>query len=685
MALHPTLKWLLPLLAIACAICWLSATVSAAALPDEDEEDAPWPHGAPSASYNLFTTRVDISWAAVAGAQRYQIQWSKNDGTHNVALTTVAAPATSHSVAHVGGVFTDGEWLFSVRADDGGWSPLARVTVSVLPPQIRVRSSLNPCVTNMPPTLSWKVSNGIPPYTVWVEGKRMSAGQTSVELTCGALPSGSNPAGAQPVKTFQGQVVDSRGLTTVWLNTVKLVAPARPSTPTTLRGVSVSKAVRLGWTASAAAPPLSAYELQYQAQAWNESDWPGSWTVISETIDAGATSFLHAGLDPDRRYRYRLRASNSVGASDWSPIFPADGVQPKPGAPTLSAQTAASGSVKLTWEAGPASTTRREYRHRRTGADWDAWTEIADASGATTSHKVSGLTEDARYSFQLRAANAGGAGLPSVAVTVVAGLTPTVPSDRETLLYDILDSSGGATRPGSYAFLTDSSDMTNGATTFAQVSSASALLLNTRGYQSRDYANALATVQVGDRVTWFPYSRCWYHFRIAELLSNPAAPTRKLVRIVLETERACGSTTTALGDRSVLDMVRDKVTWFEWNESPPSAPDIGPDGIRILPDRYPVEGGHTYRLTGWSSPTSIVIDVPPGMRLTKVAVAWQSGGYLIASYEDEASGRILALDPFAGSVIWIDDQPHKGQEEAPAEEVARLEAIAASVREIPLP
>ena len=209
-----------------------------------------------------------------------------------------------------------------------------------------------------------------------------------------------------------------------------------------------------------------------------------------------------------------------------------------PVAPTLSAATTASGSIALSWSAGPASTTRWEYRQQPEGGAWGPWTEIAGSDASPTSHTVTGLNEDVRYSFQLRAITAGDASPPSATTSAVAGLTPTVPSDRKPLFYDDPDSDGGATQPGSYAFLTDADDLTSGATTFADVSGAVALLLNASGYAGRDYADAdvLATVQSGERITWRFSSNCWYSYRVVQVLTDPPAPARKLFKIALDSE-----------------------------------------------------------------------------------------------------------------------------------------------------
>ena len=355
-----------------------------------------------------------------------------------------------------------------------------------------------------------------------------------------------------------------------------------------------------------------------------------------------------------------------------------------PGAPTLSAQTAASGSVALSWSAeSTTGVTHWEYRQRQGDGVWGAWTRIAGSDAATTEHSVSGLTEDARYSFHLRPVCGNVAGPRSATVRAVAGLTPTTKSsDYEELFYDHIDSAGGATQHGSYAFLTDASDITSGTTTFAQVSNATALLVNTRGYRDRDYTSNFAAIQDGEHFTWHSTTGCWYHFRVTSVLPDPPGSMRKLLRIALETEDPC----TYMADSvSHFNSRRDGRASLVWNSIPPNEPKIGPDGIRIIPFGYRVEGGHTYRLTILGQPTPFVIDVPVGMSLIDFGGFVPSDGPFMISYEDVVSDATLFMDPYdIESAVYFKfiDGVH---EELHPDLVATFEAILASHREAPLP
>ena len=534
------------------------------------------------------------------------------------------------------------------------------------------------CLETAQMELVWHISGGVPPYTRTLDGQAIEAEAGSAVVTCGPSTADPTPGLEQ---TFKGAVIDGRGVTAEDDLRVALTAPPpRPAPGAVSHSASIGAALRLNWAAVSAVPSVRTYELQYQTTAWNAISWPDSWTTINDTIAAGATEYLHRNLDSNQRYRYQLRARNGVDASEWSRAFPEVGL--RPGAPLLEARTAASGSVALSWSAGPAGATRWEYRRRQGGGSWGAWTAVVGSDASTAEHTVAGLTEDARYQFQLRARTANGASPASAIVSAVAGLTPTAPSERESLFYDDLDSASGATRPGSYAFLKSANDLTSGATTFAEVSTAEALLLNTSGYGGRDYAEVLSTVQVGDRITWSPYPRCWYHYRATEILTDPPPPARKLLRITLHSEDPCGAAAAQAGTaKGEFDESRSNVTAFGW-DPPPNEPRVGADGIRILPGWYPAVGGHTYRL---HEQGPIVVDVPAGMRLLSGSFALQSDGTGYATYFDDASGFVMGLDPETGERAAYSVETPEGEAEPTAGMIARFEALMDSIRKLPLP
>ena len=553
-----------------------------------------------------------------------------------------------------------------------------RATAEIQPPRLTIELDwwYGNCTEIGEVDLEVLVSGGVPPYTVTLDGQAIDADAWGVHVvTCDSSTADPAP-GAERI--IRSRVTDSRGVTAQDELRVPLTAPP----PRARRGAvaheaSTEAALRLSWTAVSAVPSVSAYELRYQATTWDAAGWPDAWTAVDDAIAGSATEYVHRNLDSNRRYRYQLRARNGVDAGEWSRTFPAVGL--RPGAPLLEARTAASGSVALSWSVGPAAATRWEYRRKPADGSWGAWTTIAQADVSSAAHTVAGLTEDARYHFQLRAHTASGAGSTSATASAVAGLTPS--DEGLSLYYDDLDSTGGAARPHAYAFLKDADDLTSGAATFAELSAAEALLLNTDGYG--DYADFLSTVQVGDRFTL--YYGCWYHYRVTAILADPPAPARKLFRIALVTEDPCGVAAAQDGNaKSYFNESRDLFATFSWNLPPPSEPLIGADGIRIFPHDYPVEGGHTYRISEWGSPGPVVIDVPADMRLIYTG-GGDNEGFTTVDLVDEASGAVLMMDFHSGSDVGRYVPPEYGPGSSTRDVDALLNAIVESARVQPDP
>ena len=515
--------------------------------------------------------------------------------------------------------------------------------------------------------LEWGISGGVPPYTRTLDGQAIDATASGAAPTCGPSASDDSTPGAERI--FRGGVTDSRGVTATDELRVPLTAPPPRAAPGAARyDASTGTALQLSWTAVNAVPSVSAYELQYQSTAWDATSWTDSWTAINDTIAASATEYLHRNLDSNRRYRYQLRARNGVDAGKWSRAFPEVGL--RPGAPLLEARTAASGSVTLSWGAGPTGATRWEHRRRQDGGSWSTWTEIIGADASTAGHTVSGLTEDATYHFQLRAHTASGPGPAAATAIAVAGLTPSAPI---SLAYANYDATGGATAPGAFSLLANAADLSSGVADYADAPAAAALLVNAIGYAGSSHADSLDAVVVGDVLTWEIGWRCWFAYRVTALLSDPPAPARKLFAVELTARDPCVGPINAHG---YIPIVRGP---------PPSEPRIGADGIRILPVHYPVEGGHTYRISDYGSPGWIVIDIPAGMRLTYTGGGLNSDATTTVTLEHEASGATLFLKFGTGSEEgrYIPTEPSSSAE---TQDVGALfDAIVESARRQPLP
>ena len=131
------------------------------------------------------------------------------------------------------------------------------------------------------------------------------------------------------------------------------------------------------------------------------------WIDVTH-VGTGRTATI-ASLMNDTEYEVRVRATNSVGSSDWSPVASATPVLPPaaPDAPAAPSLVAASRQLTASWSA-PASNraaiTHYDVRYKLSSAS--SWTQIDGVTG--TSRTITGLTNNSSYDVQVRAANSVG-------------------------------------------------------------------------------------------------------------------------------------------------------------------------------------------------------------------------------------------------------------------------------------
>ena len=98
-----------------------------------------------------------------------------------------------------------------------------------------------------------------------------------------------------------------------------------------------------------------------------------------------------------------------------------------PTAPQNLSATPGNGTAMLAWD-HPTSydevaTANYQYRHNNGTGTWTGWAGVPGGDAETTSHTVTGLTNDLAYLFEVRAINANHNGAAaSVAVTPIAGV-----------------------------------------------------------------------------------------------------------------------------------------------------------------------------------------------------------------------------------------------------------------------
>ena len=214
---------------------------------------------------------------------------------------------------------------------------------------------------------------------------------------------------------------------------------------------------------------------------------------------------------------------------------------------------------------------------------------------------------------------------------------PNPLSPQTAFRYDTYDTTGAVTTAGSYAFLLAEGGSTTAAATWVDVVNHRAttqLRVHLMDAEGTSQAPFYEQVAVGDVFDWWMSRRCYFRFRVTELLPDvPDADMRKTFAIEQVT-----------GDIFECSTERQGPAEFRWN--PPEAV-RGPDGVLQMITGVPVPGGRTYRLAPWSP---VTIDVPEGMRLVRyTTLVLNPDGTWTVGLRDVASGSYLKLDMLDGT------------------------------------
>ncbi len=202
------------------------------------------------------------------------------------------------------------------------------------------------------------------------------------------------------------------------------------------------------------ATPISAnqVDLVWDSRSSNEKGYKiersaGSvenYTEISDISISASRSYRDSsGLNPGHRYRYRVRAYNDAGNSDYS--IPVDTTippseTPVPATPSvLQGEASSASTISLTWLDNADNENGFTIERKATGDP--AFTQIATGLAAgTTTYSCSGLNSRTVYYFRVMAFNgSGNSGYSnelsiSISPVVPSGLTSSATSSSEVTL-----------------------------------------------------------------------------------------------------------------------------------------------------------------------------------------------------------------------------------------------------------
>ena len=183
-----------------------------------------------------------------------------------------------------------------------------------------------------------------------------------------------------------------------------------PATPTNFNAAPGNTQAVLTWN-NPNNPSITKY--RYRVSDDGGSNWSPDWTDIPSS-SATTTTHTVTSLSNGTEHTFEVRAVNSSGESTAA----RDTATPNavPNAPTSFDTSRDDGEVTLTWDdPSDSSITRYEFRVSDDGgSNWDPdWDGIPSSGASTTSYTVTGLENGIEHTFEVRAVNSAGDGLPS--------------------------------------------------------------------------------------------------------------------------------------------------------------------------------------------------------------------------------------------------------------------------------
>ena len=259
-------------------------------------------------------------------------------------------------------------------------------------------------------------------YTGWTAVPGSTASTTSYTVT--GLTNGTS-------YTFQVRGSNSTGTGPASSESSATPAIQPPAKPTGLAAAVGDTEITLTWD-NPGNHRITKWQYRYKPKSSTETGYT-DWTDVSSS-GASTTTYTVTELTNETEYTFEVRAYTTSAGDEFDEVK----ATPKPVAATPSNFTAtvdssvASQAVKLTWDA-QSTATDWEIRYKTTGG-YGHWADICDSNctaGTLATYTFTDLHNNVLYTFQLRAQNNIGWGLPATDSARPLASAPTAPTNLE--------------------------------------------------------------------------------------------------------------------------------------------------------------------------------------------------------------------------------------------------------------
>lgn len=328
-------------------------------------------------------TSVALSWAAVSGADKYELcYYDTATGAYTLlseqvglSYTHEAAPGRSHyycvrAVSNKGGEETKSEY-----------SSLKCVSLVFGTPAITVKKASATSIK-----ITWKTVAGATGYRLWRKAEDEASYTLRADestLTAATLAYTDNtPAGTTYYYYLQAVYINGMDEVVSKNSSVKNAALALSAPSVTAKKVNV-KSIKLTWKKITAA---TSYEIYMSTEKNGTYALIGTVTVPDPAPKS--YSFTYTDL-PGKTYYFRVRAVCTVGTETRnSSLSSIKSVKLTLPAPSLTVKKASASSAKLSWKSVSGATAYRLYQREGKTGDFTLLKEVTSADPEFTSRVI---------------------------------------------------------------------------------------------------------------------------------------------------------------------------------------------------------------------------------------------------------------------------------------------------------